>query len=83
MLANFFAAKAFANLDNPVNSKLVLEPLQGVSSISGTHTGGDIFPDTADSCYQAIFDWMSLRVDVNDNASCGFCTPVAIAACGY
>lgn len=83
MLANFFAAKAFANLDNPPNSKLVLEPLQGVSSISGTHTGGDIFPDTVDACYQAIFDWMSLRVSADDDASCGFCTPVALASCGY
>ncbi|MCH8958011.1 MAG: hypothetical protein IIA05_06795 [Proteobacteria bacterium] len=83
MLANFFAAKSFANLDNPAQSKLLLEPLQGVSSISGTHTGGDIFPDSADLCYQAIFSWISTRVDDRNSSSCGVCTAVALASCGF
>ena len=83
MLANFFAAKAFGNLDSPPQSKLLLEPLQGISSITGTHTGGDIFPDNSDACYQAIFDWISLRVDDQNGASCGFCTAAALASCGY
>lgn len=83
MLANFFAAKSFANLDNPAQSKLLLEPLQGVSSISGTHTGGDIFPDSADQCYQAIFSWISTRVDDRNSSSCGVCTAVVLASCGF
>jgi hypothetical protein len=83
IMANFFAAKGFANLDTPSQSKLLLEPLQGVFSISGTHTGGDIFPDTADACYQAIENWASVRVDDDAGASCGFCTPVDLSDCGY
>ena len=83
MLANFFAAKSFSNLDNPAQSKLLLEPLQGVFSITGTHTGGDIFPDTADECYLAIFNWISTRVDDLNSANCGVCTAAVLASCGY
>ena len=83
MMANFFAAKSFSNLDDPAQSKLLLEPLQGVFSITGTHTGGDIFPDTADQCYQAIFDWISTRVDDLNSSNCGVCTAVVLASCGY
>ena len=83
ILSNFFAAKGFANLDDPGKSKVLLEPLQGESSISGTHTGGDIFPDTADSCYQAVFQWASTRVSEADSTSCGLCTTVNTATCGY
>jgi hypothetical protein len=83
IMANFFAAKGFANLDAPSLSKLLLEPLQGVSSISGTHTGGDIFPDTGDACYQAIEEWASVRVEDSGAATCGFCTPIDISSCGY
>lgn len=83
MMGNFFSAKAFANLDNPAQSKLLLEPLQGVFSISGTHTGGDIFPDVDDPCYRAIRDWIAVRVDDEEAASCGFCTPPPLAECGY
>lgn len=83
ILANFFAAKSFANLDNPAQSKLLLEPLQGVSSISGTHTGGDIFPDTTDQCYQTIFSWISTRVDDRNSSSCGVCVAAALASCGF
>jgi hypothetical protein len=82
-MANFFAAKAFANLEDPPGSKILLEPLQGQSSITGTHTGGDIFPDTGDACYAAIFSWISTRVDEDTSASCGACTPPDTAACGY
>lgn len=83
MLANFFAARAFANLDDPASSKLLLEPLQGVFSVTGTHTGGDIFPSTQDACYLAIRDWISIRVEDAEAASCGFCVPPDLAACGY
>lgn len=83
MLANFFSAKAFANLDNPGLSKLLLEPLQGSSSITGTHTGGDIFTTTADACYQAVHSWISNRVEDREAAVCGTCTVPDIAACGF
>jgi len=83
MLANFFAAKSFANLNDPAQSKLLLEPLQGVFSITGTHTGGDIFPDATDQCYQAIFTWISTRVDDRNSSSCGVCTAAALASCGF
>jgi hypothetical protein len=83
MMANFFSAKAFSNLDNPAQSKLLLEPLQGVFSITGTHTGGDIFPDVNDPCYQAIHEWISVRVEDEQAESCGFCTPPALPECGY
>ena len=83
MMANFFAAKAFANLDDPAGSKILLEPLQGQSSITGTHTGGDIFPDTGDACYAALFNWISARVDEDTSETCGACAPPDPAACGY
>lgn len=59
MMANFIAAKSFANLTDPASSKLLLEPLAGAQSITGSHTGGDIFPDTSDPDYQTIFNWIS------------------------
>ncbi len=83
MLANYFAARAFANLDDPDQSKLLLEPLQGVSSITGTHTGGDIFPSTGDACYVAIHDWISNQVEASDSSACGQCVATDPASCGY
>lgn len=83
MLANFFAARAFANLNAPAQSKLLLEPLQGVSSITGTHTGGDILPTTGDACYVAIHDWISNQVEASDSSACGQCVVPDTAVCGY
>lgn len=83
MMANFFSAKAFSNLDNPANSKLLLEPLQGVFSITGTHTGGDIFPSVDDPCYLAIRNWISVRVEDEEATSCGFCALPPLPECGY
>ncbi len=83
MMSNFFAAKGFANLNDPDQSKLLLEPLRGVFAISGTHTGGDIFPNTADACYGVIHDWISIRVEDSNASSCGFCTPVDVSTCGF
>jgi len=83
MEQNFITAKAFANLDNPVNSKLLLEPLQGISAISGTHTGGDIFPNKGDLCYQAVLGWISNRVEKEDSPRCGQCLPVEPSRCGF
>lgn len=83
MLANFFAARAFANLDSPSQSKILLEPLQGVSSISGTHTGGDIFPDIGDACYVAMHNWISTQVEASDSSACGQCVAPDPQSCGY
>jgi len=59
MMANFFSASALANISNPANSKLLLEPLAGTSSLTGSHTGGDIFSNESDSNYQTILVWIS------------------------
>ena len=83
ILANFISAKAFANLITPADSKLLLEPLQGVFAISGTHTGGDIFPDTNDACYVAMHDWISNGVGARDDPGCGVCTPPDVSTCGF
>lgn len=81
--ANYFAARGFANLADPSASKLLLEPLQGISSVTGTHTGGDIFPDTGDACYVAIHEWINKRVDASDSESCGGCVAPDVETCGY
>jgi hypothetical protein len=62
MQANFLAAKGFANLNSPADSKLLLEPLAGAQSIVGSHAGGDIFPDTSDPNYAVIFAWIFNRI---------------------
>lgn len=83
LTANFFAAKAFANLAAPGDSKLLLEPLSGISAISGTHTGGDIFPSTGDACYTAIRDWIDNTVDDANAGACGACSAPTLASCGF
>ena len=59
MTTNYHAARGFTNLSDPVNSKLLLEPLAGSDAISGTHGGGDIFADPNDSAYQEIYYWIT------------------------
>lgn len=81
--ANFLRARTFGNLNAPDQSKLLLEPLTGQSAISGTHTGGDIFPGTNDACYRVVRDWIALAVDSEDSTSCGVCVPVNVAQCGF
>ncbi len=83
MLANFYTARSFANLNAPENSKLQLEPLTGTFSVTGSHTGGDIYMDINDACYQAILAWNNKQVDEMDSASCGVCTVPNLASCGY
>lgn len=78
-LANFFSARAFANLDNPTTSRLLQKP----DADSVAHAGGDIFPNSSDACHAAIVSWISKRVDDENAASCGSCTVPAIASCGY
>jgi hypothetical protein len=58
MQANYLAAKGFANLNSPADSKLLLEPLAGAQSIVGSHTGGDIFT-LFDVNYTPIYAWIA------------------------
>ncbi len=78
-LANFFAARGFADLNNPSSSRLLQKP----DADSVPHAGGDIFPNSADACHVAILKWISNRVDNENAASCGSCTVPAISTCGY
>lgn len=59
MIANFMSAKGLANISQPANSKLLLEPLAGTSSLTGSHAGGDIFASTSDPNYQRILQWIA------------------------
>jgi hypothetical protein len=59
---NYRAAKGFANLTDPPQSKLLLEPLAGAQSIVGSHAGGDIFASTADPNYQTILNWITNQI---------------------
>lgn len=83
LLANLIVAKAFSNLDIPQDSKLLLEPLAGTSSITGSHTGGDIFPSAADACYVSIRNWIANPVSDDTSPQCGVCTVPNFAQCGY
>ncbi len=83
MLANFYTARSFANLNVAENSKLQLEPLTGTFSVTGSHTGGDIYMDINDECYQSILSWINKQVDNKDSDSCGACTAPNLASCGY
>lgn len=58
MDANFIVTVAFANLSNPPQSKLLLEPLAGATASVGGHGGGDLFANTADPDYQTICNWI-------------------------
>jgi len=61
MQANYLAAKGFANLNSPVDSKLLLEPLAGSQSIVGSHAGGDIFTG-GEPEYAAILSWIATQI---------------------
>jgi len=80
--ANYLVSLAFSNLSSSADSKLLLEPLAGTSSITGSHTGGDIFRNTADPCYVAINTWISTVVDDQSDPACVPCG-VPPAGCGY
>jgi hypothetical protein len=73
MEGNFFAAKAFANLNAPANSSLLLKPL---ANSGVNHGGGDVILNTTDPVYQEIIHWISLPVqdptpvDANENPAC-------------
>ncbi len=62
MMVNFLSAVGLANLTNPEQSKLLLEPKAGATSLTGSHAGGDIFLDTSDANYQTILNWIATPV---------------------
>ena len=62
MQYNYLASKGFANLTDPPQSKLLLEPLLGAQSIVGSHAGGDIFASTSDPNYQTILAWITNQI---------------------
>lgn len=80
--ANYLVSLAFSNLNTAADSKLLLEPLAGTSSITGSHTGGDIFPSTADPCYATIYTWISTVVSDQSDPACVPCG-AAPTGCGY
>jgi len=61
LTANFISAKSFANLVDPAQSKLLLEPLTGIFSSVGSHAGGDIFTN-GDANYTILFNWINSPV---------------------
>jgi len=67
----------------PSDSKLLLEPLTGTFSVTGSHAGGDILFNRSDPCYLAIIDWINEQVNDENSSSCGLCTPPTLSACGY
>jgi hypothetical protein len=83
MQANFYSARAFANLDDPMNSKLLLKPDATGRLFGVGHAGGNIFPTDSDACHVAIQTWISNRVDDQNAASCGICTAPDLSTCGY
>jgi hypothetical protein len=58
---NFNSAQAFVNAASPSQSKLLAEPLVGDAGVAsiGPHNGGDIFVNTAGTCYREISNWAS------------------------
>lgn len=56
---NYRVAQSLSNLTNPNQSKLLLEPLAGTFSITGSHAGGDIFANVNDPNYLTILAWIS------------------------
>lgn len=85
--ANFIVSQAFSNLSSAADSKLLLEPLAGTSLITGSHTGGDIFPGTGDNCYAIIRDWIATVVVDQSSSACFVCgagQPRQVpTSCGY
>lgn len=61
MQANYLVAKGFSNLNSPLDSKLLLEPLAGSQSIVGSHAGGDIFTG-GEPEYATILAWIMTQI---------------------
>ncbi|GAA3937616.1 hypothetical protein [Litoribacillus peritrichatus] len=64
---NYRVAQSLSNLTTPSQSKLLLEPLAGTFSITGSHAGGDIFDSVNDVNYLAILAWISNPEEITDS----------------
>jgi hypothetical protein len=81
--ADMQVVTALADLANPHNSPVLMKPAEEV-----THGGGRVLSGRGDSCYLAIFTWLSTRADPalgDASPACGLCTPVAntFTSCGF
>lgn len=71
MIANFISTSTFVNKNDPEGSKLIQEPLDGSSALTGTHSGGDLFSiSTAPADpYTKIINWIRSPVAVGADLS--------------
>ena len=75
--------QTLSNLGDPHSSPVLVKPAEEV-----THGGGRVFQGRTDSCYLAVFNWISNQVDPalgDASPSCGQCVPVAstFTSCGF
>lgn len=81
--ADMQVVQTLSDLGNPHNSPVLMKPAEEV-----THGGGHVFSGRSDSCYLAIFTWISNQVDPtlgDASPACGLCTPIAntSTSCGF
>ena len=81
--ADMQVVQTLSDLGNPHSSPVLVKPAQEV-----THGGGHVFSGRSDSCYLAVFDWISNQVDPalgDASPACGKCVPIAntSTSCGF
>lgn len=81
--ADMQVVMTLANLGDPHSSPVLMKPAEEV-----THGGGRVLAGRGDSCYLAIYNWISNQVDPalgDTSPSCGQCAAVAntFASCGF
>jgi hypothetical protein len=81
--ADMQVVRTLSDLGNPHSGPVLVKPAEEV-----THGGGRVFSGRGDSCYLAIYNWISNQVDPSlgdASPSCGLCTPVAntFTSCGF
>ena len=71
--ADMQVVTTLADLANPHGSPILVKPAEEV-----THGGGRVFSGRGDSCYLALYNWIT-------SSSCGQCTPVGNTStdCGF
>jgi len=81
--ADMQVVQTLSDLGNPHGSPVLIKPADEV-----THGGGHVFSGRSDSCYLAIFNWISNQVDPalgDASPACGQCVPIAntSTSCGF
>ena len=81
--ADMQVVQTLSDLGNPHASPVLAKPAEEV-----THGGGRVLSGRGDSCYLAVFNWISNQVDPalgDASPSCGKCAPVAntFTSCGF